>query len=138
MMQTHGVAHDPAHVAFEVGAIEWPSSGDLGFTFSWTYDDPTMEDEEESVTLGLRISGFELEPSFHLPPSPEAAWLVWLNTRWASLAQNTDEVHLTIVDGFLSFRDLDHGFEVGLYLVVQSGSDYPGTVVVSAPLADPW
>jgi hypothetical protein len=56
MMHTRGVEHDTAYVTVQLyGPSYVAGDGELFFQFTWSYDDPTTEGEEEFVTLGLYL-----------------------------------------------------------------------------------
>jgi hypothetical protein len=142
MMQTHGVTHDPDHVTLQVDNYWAPASGTVSLDFRWTYDDPSAEDEEEFVTARVEAMEWELTPypdsqTFHLPQAE--ARLEW-SARWASSGLDPAEADLTIVDGFLSVRGVENRFDVegSVYLVMESASAYPGTVVVAGPFTAPY
>ncbi len=138
-MQTNGVVHDPAHVAMEASAAWSPGSGRLTFSFRWTYDDPTMEDEEQFVSAAVDMpEGLvwhaPVVTTFQLP-SDDPQLSCWAN--WTSSGLLDQRESLTIADGYFSVRNVDGDYEVegGIYLSMESTSAYPGTVVVGGPFA---
>jgi hypothetical protein len=124
VMQTGGVTHDPAHVTFDAFCEYSPGSGVFNYQFRWTYDDPTVEDEEEFVIVALET---------HDPPDRVA----FPGGAWSTSFPTSDSVSLTVVDGFLSTRSLPGPERGGVYFVMESDGDYPGTVVVGAPISQP-